>query len=82
MEQKYGHLSGDELLQVLTEQNVLAQLNNIRTHPSVAAGLAKDTLKLHGWVYDIGKGDVTAFDPASERFVPLRHINAAIPAGR
>ncbi len=59
VEQNYSHLSGDELLHVLTEQNVLAQLNNIRTHPSVAAGLAKGTLKLHGWVYDIGKGGST-----------------------
>jgi carbonic anhydrase len=82
VEQKYSHLSGTELLEVLTEQNVLAQLNNIRTHPSVAAGLAKGTLKLHGWVYDIGKGDVTGFDSAADRFVPLRHINAAVPAGR
>ncbi len=82
VEQKYSQLSGNELLHVLTEQNVLAQLNNIRTHPSVAAGLAKGTLKLHGWVYDIGKGDVTAFDSAADCFVALRHINAAVPLGR
>jgi len=82
VEEKYGHLSGNELLNVLTEQNVLAQLNNIKTHPSVAAGLAKGTLKVHGWVYDIGKGDVTAFDSTADGFVPLRHIQAAIPAGR
>lgn len=82
VEQNYNHLSGDELRHVLTEQNVLDQLNNIRTHPSVTAGLAKGTLKLHGWVYDIGEGDVTAFDSAADRFFTLRHIDAAVPVGR
>jgi carbonic anhydrase len=82
VEQKYSHLSGNELLHVLTEQNVLAQLNNIRTHPSVAAGLSKGALKLHGWVYDIGKGDVAAYDPAADRFVSLRHVNAGVPVRR
>jgi len=82
VEQNYSHLSGDELQHVLTEQNVLAQLNNIRTHPSVTAGLAEGTLKLHGWVYDIGEGDVTAFDSSADRFVTLRHIDAAVPVGR
>ena len=74
VEQKYGHLSGDRLLMALTEQNVLAQLNNLRTHPAVAAGLAKDELKLHGWVYKIGTGEVTAFDTSAGSFMPLRHI--------
>lgn len=82
VEQKYSHLSGNERLRALTEQNVLAQMTNIRTHPSVAAGLASGTLKLHGWVYDIGTGDVTAFDEATDRFVPLRHINAAVSMRR
>ncbi|HEX2524121.1 MAG TPA: carbonic anhydrase [Terriglobia bacterium] len=74
VEQKYSHLSGDKQLMALTEQNVLAQLNNLRTHPAVAAGLAKNGLSLHGWVYDIGTGEVTAFDPSTESFMPLRQI--------
>jgi carbonic anhydrase len=74
VEQKYSHLSGNQLLMALTEQNVLAQLNNLRTHPAVAAGLAKGELRLHGWVYDIKTGDVTAFDASRDSFLPLRHI--------
>ncbi len=81
VEQKYSHLSGDKLLIALTEQNVLAQLNNLRTHPAVTAGLAKGDLRLHGWVYEIGTGEVTSFDPSKDCFMPLRHIAATVGVG-
>jgi len=42
----------------LVRQNVLAQLANLVTHPSVARALAEGTLTLHGWVYDIATGDI------------------------
>src|SRR6476660_3682121 len=31
------------------EQNVLGQLQHLRTHPVVAAGLAHETLQIYGW---------------------------------
>ncbi|MEU8431627.1 carbonic anhydrase [Streptomyces sp. NPDC029216] len=42
----------------LVRQNVLAQLANLATHPSVARALAEERLLLHGWVYDIATGRV------------------------
>ncbi|MET9775333.1 carbonic anhydrase [Streptomyces sp. NPDC006367] len=42
----------------LVRQNVLAQLANLATHPSVAKALAEGTVALHGWVYDIPTGRV------------------------
>ena len=62
-----------ELLLALTENNVVAQLNNLRSHPSVAARLEEGDLALHGWVYDIGAGSVTAFDEESRKFVAAVH---------
>ena len=59
-----------EVLLELTEENVVAQLNNLRTHPTVAARLEQGDLTLHGWVYHIGPGTVTAFDRASGKFEP------------
>jgi carbonic anhydrase len=56
---------------MLLEQNVILQLMHLRTHPSVAARLAKGDLKLHGWVYDIETGGVGAFDEASNSFIPV-----------
>jgi carbonic anhydrase len=48
---------GDRLRR-LTEENVLLQLQHLRTHPSVAGAMAREELTISGWVYDIGKGQV------------------------
>jgi carbonic anhydrase len=47
-----------ELMQRLTEENVLLQLQHLRTHPSVAGAMAREELTISGWVYDIGRGEV------------------------
>lgn len=69
----YGHLAGDRLLTATIEENVLVQLENLRTLPCVASRLARGDLHLHGWVYKIETGDVFAFDPDAGQFVPLAH---------
>jgi len=53
----------------LTEHNVVAQLHNLRSHPSVAARLKEGNLALHGWVYHIGAGMVTAWDDERRMFL-------------
>jgi carbonic anhydrase len=58
-----------EFLLALTENNVVAQLKNLRSHPTVMARLEQGDLALHGWVYHIGPGTVTAYDEASRNFV-------------
>lgn len=59
-----------ELLRSIIERNVLAQLDNLRTHPAVASRLKDGAARLHGWVYDIERGTVSMHDPAQARFVP------------
>jgi carbonic anhydrase len=57
-----------EFLLSLAERNVVAQLQNLRTHPTVKARLAEGDLALYGWVYHIGSGTVTAWDEGAGRF--------------
>jgi carbonic anhydrase len=57
-----------EFLLALTEKNVVAQLENLRSHPTVKARLAEGSLTLYGWVYHIGSGLVTAYDEQSGKF--------------
>jgi carbonic anhydrase len=59
---------GAEFLLSLTEENVVAQLNNLRSHPAVANRLLAGDLALHGWVYHIGAGTVTAYNEKSRKF--------------
>ena len=61
--------SSEEQMEVLIEQNVLLQLQHLRTHPAVAIALAEGRTELHGWVYNIGSGGVTAFDEAQGKFI-------------
>jgi carbonic anhydrase len=70
---KYTHLDGDRLLTACVEENVLVQLENLRTHPVVAAGMARRALNLHGWVYKLETGEVFAYDPDEGQFRPLTH---------
>ena len=60
-----------EFILALTENNVAAQLDHLRSHPAVAARLEEGDLRLHGWVYHIGPGTVTMHDQESGTFVPL-----------
>jgi carbonic anhydrase len=53
------------------EENVLAQLENLETHPSVAARLKQGAIHLHGWVFKIETGEVFSYDPAKGQFASL-----------
>ena len=63
--------SDSEKMKMLLEQNIILQLQHLRTHPKVMAALAAKKLVLHGWVYDIKTGDVEAFCEARNKFVPV-----------
>lgn len=53
----------------MVRENVIAQLANIQTHPSVRLALEEGRVTLHGWVYDIGSGRIDAFN--GREFVSL-----------
>jgi carbonic anhydrase len=70
--EKYqGSVEGD-LLTLTAEENVLVQLENLRTHPAVAVALSTGDLKLHGWMYKISTGEVFAYDPHRGQFAALQ----------
>ena len=81
VEARYGDLPEDQKLAALIESNVVAQISHLQTHPSVAARIARHELSLHGWVYDIGDGQVTVWDPSKLVFVPVQEyrVNTAEP---
>jgi carbonic anhydrase len=60
------------LMRRLTEENVLLQLQHLRTHPSVAGAMAREELTISGWVYDIGKGEVRISEDGGRVFRPVQ----------
>ena len=71
VDEKYPDADDHERLHRLIEQNVLMQMQHIKTHPHVAARLASKKVQLHGWVYDIETGEVRAYDEERDAFAPL-----------
>jgi carbonic anhydrase len=78
-QESYPDLSGTDLLNAAIKENVLVQLDNLRTYPVVAARLAKGELAFHAWIYEIESGRILAYDPSLSQFVPLS-IDRITPA--
>ena len=65
-------------LETCVEENVLVQIENLRTHPSVFAAMSRNELTLHAWCYEIESGVVDAFDPEAGQFVPLKEAGTGV----
>lgn len=70
-----------ERLRALTRANVVTQLDNLRTHPTVAAGLTNESLNIYGWVYEIQSGEIQNFNSQQGRFISLDE-SAPIPVSK
>jgi carbonic anhydrase len=68
-----GFISQQErpLIDVLTEQNVLLQIQHLKTHPSVATAITLGDLTISGWIYDIASGNVRIAEDNTLTFTPL-----------
>ena len=71
VQDKYADKDAASLISITIQENVLAQMENLRTHPVVASALSRGKLKLHGWVYKIESGEVYGYDPESFQFEVL-----------
>lgn len=88
MKENYQHITEEmPRLTATVEENVLVQLENLRTHPSVAAGLARNELKLHGWVYKFETGQVFGYAADQGQYVAVEQavarpgrVSAQLPA--
>lgn len=60
------------LLEITVREHILVQIENLQTHPSVAAALQRGQLTLHGWEYGLDDGDINAYCTEREGFAPLQ----------
>jgi carbonic anhydrase len=68
---KYRHLSETERIRETIQQNVLVQMENLRTHRFIREACDKRQLKIHGWVYKFETGEVLEYSDRSGKFRPL-----------
>jgi carbonic anhydrase len=79
VEENYKHVTGPALLTVAVEENVLTQIEHLRTHPAVRSRVARGALSLHGWVYKLETGEVFQYDAAQAQFVSFTHATPLSP---
>lgn len=76
VKENYPGLNDEQLLNVAIQENVLVQLENLRTHPTIAARLSRGQLNLHGWIYKIETGEVFSYQPEEGQFLPVKEVPA------
>lgn len=72
VDHSYPDLDGPAAVRAASLENVVVQLQHLRTHPAVASRIAKGELTLHGWFVDIHTGGILALDGVSGRFQQIR----------
>jgi carbonic anhydrase len=65
----YTQYKGEELLEIVTAENVLTQIENLRTYPVIHSLLYQKQLKIYAWIYNIEKGEILAYDPENHAYV-------------
>ncbi|MBD2603755.1 carbonic anhydrase [Scytonema hofmannii FACHB-248] len=65
----YSQYEGEELLEIVIAENVLTQIENLRTYPVIRSKLYAGQLNIYAWIYNIEKGEVLAFDAESHAYV-------------
>jgi len=79
IDENYTHITDAAArLTATVEENVLVQLEHLRTHPSVAAALGRKALNLHGWVYKFESGQVFGYRPQDGQFLPVEGTSLAV----
>jgi len=61
---------------ILSQINVLQQLEHVYSYPLVRKAVEAKQLQLHGWYFDIGNADVYSFSPQKRRYVLIDEAKA------
>jgi carbonic anhydrase len=70
VEENYPHYKGDDLVEVLVAENVLIQIDNLKTYPIIRARLHQGRLKIYAWIYNVETGNVLAYDARTHTYIP------------
>lgn len=68
--ENYGDHQGEELLEITIAENVLTQIENLKTYPVVHSKLYQGKLKIYGWIYLLETGEVLAYDADNHAYLP------------
>ncbi|WP_081980608.1 carbonic anhydrase [Neosynechococcus sphagnicola] len=70
VKENYSNHTDRDLLEIIVAENVLTQIENLKTYPVVHSRLYQGRLKIYGWIYHLETGEVLAYDPVTHAYVP------------
>lgn len=79
VQDNYKEYSGEELLKVTVEENILTQIENLQTYPVIRSKLHSGQLYLHAWVYEIETGEIFAYNATMRQFVCIESSPLPVP---
>lgn len=68
--ENYTNLEDEELLEIAVAENVLTQIENLKTYPVIHSKLYQGKLRIYGWIYHLETGEILAYDPVHHAYVP------------
>ncbi|MCX6129910.1 MAG: carbonic anhydrase [Proteobacteria bacterium] len=60
------------------EENVLVQVDNLKTHPSVSAALRLGRIRIFAWIYNFEFGSVEVYDPTARRYLSSSEVRDGV----
>jgi carbonic anhydrase len=70
VKENYSHYEGEELLEITIAENVLTQIENLKTYPVVHSKLYQGRLQIYAWIYHLETGEVLAYDTERHAYAP------------
>jgi len=68
IQENYADTKGEELLAITMAENVVTQIENLKTYPVIRSKLHQNKMAIYGWIYDIETGEVLAYNPETDEF--------------
>jgi carbonic anhydrase len=70
VQENYPDLTEEQLIETLVAENVLIQIDNLKTYPIIKTRLHQGKLKIYAWIYQIETGEILAYDGKTHTYVP------------
>jgi carbonic anhydrase len=70
LKENYNHYSEEEQLEIAIAENVLTQIENLKTYPAIHSKLFQGKMEIYGWIYHLETGEVLAYDAGTHTYVP------------
>ena len=80
IQENYADVEGEELIAITMAENVVTQIENLKTYPVIRSKLHQNKMSIYGWIYDIETGEVLTYNPETDDFEVPQTLLAIAPS--